>query len=339
MVLDLIENIKEFVDVKLFIIKRNFNSIYDNNAKNLGVEIKYFNNQIKVFNIVVAIRLKKALDIYKPDIIHSHLKASSYIYFYNMFNKSFKWIHTVHTLANIDTKIIRRVFFRSLYNKNRILLIAVSRNVKSTIESLYKKADVILINNGINLEKFKNTTLKDEINYYGTNIINVGRLELVKNHDYLLNELSKLHNEIRINKLYLIGDGKRKDHINKLINRLELNEVVELITYTNKVNEYLNMAEIFVLTSFYEGMPLAVIEAMASGLIVIATDAAKDIIEDNYNGFIISLNKDALYLKLKDILNNLKKYDYIKINALNTAKEFSIKQMASKYLGVYLEDK
>ncbi|MCK9470550.1 MAG: glycosyltransferase [Bacilli bacterium] len=338
MVLDLIEKIKECLDLKLFVIKKNFNSSYDLKAKELGIDIIYLNHRIKIFSLTVAIKLKKELDKYKPDIIHSHLKASTYIYFYNLFNKNFKWIHTIHTIAKVDTKIIRRMFFRNLYNKKRINLIAVSKNVEHSAKVFYKNADIRVINNGINLNKFKKRSANYSINNYGINIINVGRLEVVKNHDYLLIEISKLHKELRINKLYLIGDGKRKDHINELIKKIEMQDVIEIITYTSRVNEYLNMADIFVLSSIYEGMPLAVIEAMASGLIIIATSAAKDVIIDNYNGFIIDLKKDSLYIKLKQILEDISKYEYIRENALLTAKDYSINKMANEYLGVYLEE-
>lgn len=333
MVLDLIENIKDSIEVKLFVIKQNSNSIYDIAAKKLGIDVIYFNHKIKIFSLVVALKLKNALNKYKPDIIHSHLKSSTYIYFYNLYNKKFKWIHTIHTIASVDTKALRRFFFRPLYNKNRVKLIAVSKNVKATTNMLYKNANVRVINNGINLDKFKFNN-----SHYGINMISVGRLESVKNHDYLLNEVSKLHSDMRINKLYLIGDGRRKEHITELVEKLELNEFVEIITFTNKVNEYLNMADVFLLTSFYEGMPLAVIEAMASGLIVIATDAAKDVIIDNYNGFIINLNVNSLYLKLKEIFSDLDKYEYIRKNALLSAESFSIKKMANEYMEVYLED-
>jgi len=333
MVLDLIQNIKQHVEVRLFIIKSNCNSIYDEEAKKLGINVLYFNHKIKIFSLIVALRVKKALSNYKPDIIHTHLKANTYVYFYNIFFKNFVWIHTIHTIPKIDMKVLRRFFFKRLYNNSRIKLIAVSNNVANLAKSLYKTANIKIIKNGIDLSKFKYI-----YNDYGVNIINVGRLEPVKNHDYLLIEISKLHKEFIINKLYLIGDGRRRQHINNLIIKLELNDVVEMISYTNKVNEYLNMADIFVLTSFYEGMPLAVIEAMASGLIIIATEAAKDVIIDNFNGFIIEMKKDTLYLKLKMILSNLKEYDYIRKNALKTASEYSIRKMADQYLEVYLEE-
>ena len=77
---------------------------------------------------------------------------------------------------------------------------------------------------------------------------------------------------------------------------------------------------------------------MASGLIVIASLALKDIIIDNYNGFLINLDEDELYLKLKDVINNLDKYEYIRKNAYKSAIEFNIKIMARKYLELYLED-
>jgi glycosyltransferase involved in cell wall biosynthesis len=333
MILDLIDNIKDKVRIKLFVIKKNYKSIYDLKTKELGIKVYYLNHKIKVFSLMVAFKLKKLLDQYQPDIIHTHLKSSTYIYFYNLFNKSFIWIHTMHTLPKIDTKVIRRFFFKPLYNKNRVKLVAVSSNIKNAAIKVFRKTKIRVIYNGIDLEKFEYNPNVREIN-----LINVARMEYVKNHDYLLKEVSKLNKDLRINKLILIGDGKRKNHINALINKLKLKNIIQIIPYTSKVGQYLNKANIFILTSYYEGLPLAVIEAMASGLIVIASLALKDIIIDNYNGFLINLDEDELYLKLKDVINNLDKYEYIRKNAYKSAIEFNIKIMARKYLELYLGD-
>lgn len=332
MVLDLIIQLKNKLEISLFVIKRNKNSIYDKKAKKLGVKVFYFNHFIKIFSPLVAIRLKKALKSYQPEIIHSHLKASTYVCFYNLFNKNFQWIHTVHTHAGLDTKWLRRIFFKPLYNKQRIKLIAVSETVKNSILNLYPTADVEVINNGIDLKKFNYLPRSTK----NLNLISVGRLEKVKNYDYLLFEVNKLRNEPKLNGLYLIGNGRKRSHLERLINLLELEAKVQLIPVTNRVHEYLNRADIFISTSHYEGMPLAVLEAMASGLIVIASIASKDIVVDNFNGFLIDLEKESLSLKLKEILPNINLYNQIRINAVNTARNYSLDKMANKYLEVYL---
>lgn len=333
MVVDLIKDLKEEIEVKLFIIKKNFNSCFDQEVKKSGISVQYFNHKIKVFSLLVAFRLKKALDEYRPDIIHTHLKASTYICFYNIFNKNFKWIHTIHTIPKVDTKILRRLFFKKLYNNNRINLVTVSPSIKKDASLLYKNAKVRNINNGVNLDIFKPIRKSNNVT-----LICVGRLEAVKNYEYIILEVSKLVKVIDINKMYIVGNGSKKEQLVALIKEYGLDSIIEIIAYTDKVNMYLNSSDIFINASFYEGMSLSVIEALASGLIVIASTASKDIVKNEENGFIIDFNSDSLFNKLKEVISKINSLDDIRLRAVDSAKEYSITKMKDEYLKLYLEE-
>jgi glycosyltransferase involved in cell wall biosynthesis len=279
-------------------------------------------------------KLKRKLDSFMPDIIHTHLKSSSYILFYYLFRKkTFKWIHTVHTYGRIDTKFFRRFLFRRMYQNRKIKLVAVSNTVKNSLVRLYKKPDITVINNGIDLSKF-NVAL-DNRNYI--QIINVGRFAKVKNHEYIIFEFSKLVKDIPSVKLVLIGDGPLKERITELTKKLNITKNVTFITYTDEVNRYLSESNIFVLPSYYEGLPLSLLEAMASGLVCVAGSGGKDLIKDNVNGFLIDLKSGSLYKKLLYIIDNFYKMQNIKLNAINTSRNYSIETMAKRYLYLYLE--
>lgn len=333
MVLDLIANLKNNYIIKLFIIKKNYNTIYDRLAKQYEIDVVYLNHKIKVFSFLVAFKLIFKMKRFKPDIIHSHLKASIYIYFYTLFSINIKWIHTVHTKFNIEFNFFRRYLFKRLSKQRKVKFVAVSNSVKETINSLYENIDVRVINNGVDLEKFKPGIKENDI----IRLVCVGRLELVKNQAFLLKEIKTAFDYLPVFKLFLIGDGSKKELLKKMIIKLGLDEYVEIIEHTNKVEEYLQMCDIFILPSLYEGHPISVIEAMATSLLVITSKASNEIVIDGYNGFIIELNENELAQILVEVVNNLEVYNDLRINAYFSAKQYSITKMCENYNKLYKE--
>lgn len=330
MVLDLIKAIKDNITVKLYIIKSNMKTIYDKEASKLGVELVYFNHRIKIFSFLVAIKFFKEMKRFKPDIIHSHLKSSFYVFLYNIFHKNFRWIHTVHTLANVDIKFVRRLFYKKVINNKRMELVAVSDNVLESIRYYFNNASVVKIPNGIHLEKFYNNDLKE------INIISIARFDKVKNHEYMLLELKPIID--KVNKIFLIGDGKLRRKIFNLIKTYKMEDKVVIINFTNRTANYLANSTIYLSTSLYEGLSLSVIEALASGLVVIASKASNELILNNYNGFLINLEQNELTNKLNFVINNLKKLNNIRENAKLYASNFSIENMKNRYLQLYFEE-
>lgn len=120
-------------------------------------------------------------------------------------------------------------------------------------------------------------------------VVIVGRLIPLKNHKMLINAFSKVHKVHPDFRLDIYGDGELRDLIKQQIDELNLTEYVFLCGRTNNVPIALASARIFVLCSNVEGMPNALMEAVALGVPSIATDVSgvRDIIDDGVNGFII----------------------------------------------------
>ena len=123
-----------------------------------------------------------------------------------------------------------------------------------------------------------------------TVIITVGELNANKNHTQVLRALYKLR---KTNFHYLIvGTGEDELKLKKTVNQLSLQSNVSFLGFRKDIPELLSASDIFVLTSRREGLPKAILEAMAVGLPIIATDVRgnRDLVKHGENGLIIPLD-------------------------------------------------
>ena len=103
-------------------------------------------------------------------------------------------------------------------------------------------------------------------------IVSVGRLDIVKNYKLLINAFSEIEKEYPDYKLVIYGDGEEKENLLSLISELHLEDKVSLPGRVCDVVQKLATASLFILSSEFEGLPNSLMEAMAMGLPVIATD-------------------------------------------------------------------
>lgn len=110
------------------------------------------------------------------------------------------------------------------------------------------------------------------------NLVYVGELNKRKNQIFLVKALEKLPDMT----LTLVGDGKERGKIEKYINKAKLSDRVTITGFTKNVGEYLKNADIYVSASTIEGLPFNILEAMASGLYIVASDVKgqRDILPD-----------------------------------------------------------
>jgi glycosyltransferase involved in cell wall biosynthesis len=330
LVLDLIRELADKIEIRLFIIRKNYKTIYDKKLPELNIKYQYLNGKSSFFSFKAAKALKKILDEYRPDIIHSHLKAADYIWFYRRRRKNFRWIHTVHTKADVDLKRIRRIFFRPLLRNGSILPVVVSSEVGNSLKQIFGVKGY-LIENGVDLERFKYLPEEKEL----FKIIHVGSFTPVKNHQFLIKEFARFAKERKNTRLILIGDGPLKKRITRMARKLEIAKQISFIKNTDKVEKYLQEACVFVLPSHYEGMSLALLEALASGLLVVVSRGLTKLIENEVNGFEIDLEENALYYEFQNLYENYLNLETVRRNAARFAMRYSLKQMADNYLNLY----
>lgn len=135
-------------------------------------------------------------------------------------------------------------------------------------------------------------------------IIAVGRLVEQKNHRLLIRAFKVVHDKFPQYKLYIYGEGHLREELTGLIKELEMEQFVFLPGQISNIHQKMAESEMFVLSSNYEGLSNALLEAMSIGLPVVSTDCAgsNELIRDRENGLIVSKESEK---KLVDAISHL----------------------------------
>lgn len=145
-------------------------------------------------------------------------------------------------------------------------------------KSIQKK--MLLVNNGIDLNKFKYVPqmrehMRKTLGIEKNTILlgHVGRFSDQKNHPFLIDVFECFHKSYPDSKLLLIGRGETQDAARQLISQKKLEDAVLNVENVNNVYDYLQAMDVFVLPSKYEGFPIVMVEAQATGLPVVVSDS------------------------------------------------------------------
>lgn len=278
------------------------------------------------------IRLRKIIKDINPDIIVSLLPEPTYrVMIAKMFlNK--KTIISVRNDPNIEyNTFLKRLLVKLLYTKANGFIFQTTDAQKYFSEKIQKKSIVIPnpINEGFICEPYNG--VREKI------IVTVGRLVEQKNHKLLIDafyEVQKKHREY-ILKIY--GEGPLKKDLQEQINKLNLNEKIFLMGETNNIKEEIYKAYMFVLSSDYEGMPNALMEAMALGLPCVSTDCPsggpKYLISDKENGLLFEVgNKEELIDSINLLIENKKLVSDIGCNANKIGINLNCKKINEQWI-------
>ncbi|MFH1457587.1 MAG: glycosyltransferase family 4 protein [Candidatus Omnitrophota bacterium] len=196
-------------------------------------------------------------------------------------------------------------FFRKLFPCWPDATIAISESVQEHLLRDFKadEKDVFVVHNGIDLEKFKipalpagrqNSKFKDDMKKrYGLRqgpvIGIVGRLSDVKGHIYLIQAMPCVLKSFPETQLLIVGDGKMKKELMRMVENLGLKGNVVFVPCVSDTREAFCAMDVFVMPSLKEGLGLALMEAMASGLPVIGSDVGgiRSLIQEGENGLLV----------------------------------------------------
>lgn len=176
-------------------------------------------------------------------------------------------------------------------------------------------------------------------------VVTVGRLHKVKNHEMLIRSFAAVWPDYPDYVLKLYGDGEMKEKLTALIAELNMGQSVVLMGNCSHVADAIREADIFVLSSDVEGMPNALLEAMALGLACISTDCPcggpRTVIRDGENGLLIPVgDTDALERALRKVLSDAELKERLGINAAQIQKELDpqrVDQMWMDYIAARMK--
>lgn len=143
----------------------------------------------------------------------------------------------------------------------------------------YDKGNVYLLNNAIDLDKFKydeniRKEKRKELNISDDTLVigHVGRFVEQKNHRFLIDIFNEVHKERENSILLLAGQGPLMEEIHEKVNELGLNESVKFLGQRKDIDKLYQAFDVFLLPSLYEGLPVVGVEAQATGLLCILSD-------------------------------------------------------------------
>ena len=150
---------------------------------------------------------------------------------------------------------------------------------------------------GVNTEEIRNTivdrnVIRKEFGFSDTDFVfmSTGQISIRKNHELVIRALSKISDE-KV-KYLIVGFGEEEERLKRIVMDLQLNERVVFAGYRGDVKELLHAVDAFAFPSLQEGLPVALMEAMAAGLPVVASRIRGnvDLIEDGKGGFLYNSN-------------------------------------------------
>lgn len=265
-------------------------------------------------------------------IAHAHLAVEPYV-----LSKLFK--------KNTDKKATIKDFIQSLIRsrtkKKATHFFACGVKAGEWLFGKHNLSQVTIINNAIDAEKFsfnsnEASKLKNKFNLTGKKVIgHIARFNEQKNHFFLI----KIFNEICYRKenviLMLVGDGNLRPLIEKECQRLRIADKVIFLGVQRNIPELLKVFDLFLFPSLYEGLPVTLIEAQASGLKIVASDTITDEVDITNLVTFCSL-KDSEKLWAQMVLLNI---DYNRENTFNKMKksQYDIFENAKKLEKFYLK--
>lgn len=261
--------------------------------------------------------LKKIIKKNNYDVIHIH-------------KNSLCDMSSINACLSINVPIIIHSHNSSRDNKIVILMHFINKKLsRKKIKNIKRLAcsgkagkwmfndDYLIINNGIELQKFTYNSLKrDEmrkkLNLSNEYVIgNIGRMSEQKNPFFLLNIFSKLKKINSNIKLLWVGDGELMDEAKKHVDKLGVSKDVIFTGRVSNPEDFYNVMDLFAMPSLYEGFPIAAIEAQTNDLICLLSDKiteeskitskSKLLSIDNEEEWVLEIQKQMLS---KDIRND-----------------------------------
>ena len=248
-------------------------------------------------------------------------------------------VHTVHSLAEKEQEKNKRVLAGFFYRKWKVQPVALSNEVQKSIVKEYglESERIPVIFNGENLSNFAE---KKEYEYSDLiRVCHIGRFLPVKNQKMIIDVAEILYGKNPKFQFFLIGDYSSEygREIEREICERKMDSYVKLIGVVGNVATYLENTDVFILPSEYEGVPMTLIEAMASGLPIIASAVGgiKDMLVNGESALLIEPSKDTLKDALELVSADVGLREKLGKNAKKRSELFSDISMVEKYREVY----
>jgi glycosyltransferase involved in cell wall biosynthesis len=279
------------------------------------------------------------------DIVHAHgYKADIYAYL-ALRGSGIPLVSTCHTWYDNNMLVTLYGIADRLVLRHYSAVVAVSNEVKERLlKAGVHKDKIHLVRNGIDLRPFNNAppslrngTFSDHAPIVGL----VGRLSVEKGVDIFLHAAARVLRELPSTKFVVVGEGPDLDKLESLIDELKIRNSVSMLGRRDDMPSVYASLDIMVSASRQEGLPMAILEGMASKLPLIATavGAVPTVVADGRTGVLLPPeNPELLASAIVTLLRNPAERERLGAAARKLIEdEFSADRMTADYLHVYEE--
>jgi glycosyltransferase involved in cell wall biosynthesis len=276
-----------------------------------GVPVRYMGKK-RGFDSSVVARVARTLQYFRPDVVHTHTYALRYALPYMLWRRTSAMVHTVHNLAEREVEWYGRWVHRLAFRRG-VLPVAIASEVADSIRRVYGIDDPPLIPNGIPVHTYRSPTIdrqrwRNREGFLPAEIlfVCVAWLRPQKNLALLVESFCRGPASDPRAHLLVVGTGPLRSELEGQIGASGLQERVHLLGKRTDVPEILNAADVFVLSSDYEGNPLSVMEAMAAGkpMICTAVGGVPELVEEGCGLLVPPRDAQALSKAMGHLLEN-----------------------------------
>ncbi|MFH1478522.1 MAG: glycosyltransferase family 4 protein [Candidatus Omnitrophota bacterium] len=321
---------------ELSIITSSRGTIKDDFERLLGVKVFMLLLLVRhinpILDILVSINIWLIYITHKYDIVHTHSSKAGILGRFTAKLAGVQHIyHTVHgwPFNDYQNLFIKKVYILlericSLFTE-KIICVSNSDIDLGLKHKIAPKEKFILIKYGIDLARFKNNTTDVSSKRRELGILNndpiVGMISCLKPQkspqDYIKASLDIYKNIDKVNFL-LIGDGRLRPLCEKLLKDSSLDVRFKMLGWRRDIKEIIDLMDISILTSKWEGLPMAVIESLVKGCVVVATDTGgvRELVRDGETGFITKKgNPSEIASRVVYLLKDIEQLDAMKNKA------------------------
>lgn len=296
-----------------FVVHREEKGAYEDEILALGGKIFRFSN-IHPFQLENYKReIVQFFDENHYSIIHGQCSELGYFFYKEAYKRGVPVIiaHGHNSKSKVDLKFPFRWFWKKRMMRYVNTYFSCGDEASIWLFGKQKAKEAFTMTNAIDSELFaynvqSSQQIKKELNALESrNYIHVGRFNIQKNHQFLIEVFALLLQKNQNQKLFLVGEGELKAKIQEQLRVLGIEEKVIFLGSRNDVNALLQAMDVFLFPSLFEGLPVSLVEAQASGIQCVISDGIpKEAILIPENVTVISLKESAILWAEK--INNLK---------------------------------
>ena len=247
-----------------------------------GIPIHFIRKK-RGFSLRAVVRLYRELEAFQPDVIHTHLYACVYAAAWPFLHRK-PFLHTFHLPPELENRrFLRRVISKLLIGLKIMTPVAISHQNQKFLCAYYgkKEQEIPVVYNPVELSKFDVPAGQERDGTF--TFITAGRFSAQKNQKMMFRAFGAFLAKGYDARLILLGKGEEEENLRKLAAELRIEDRITYAGFVPNVEDYLAGSDVFLLSSDYEALPLALLEAMAAGLPIVSTDVGgvRDIVTDN----------------------------------------------------------